>query len=103
MDAMMDDKPGAFELHSFYKLIIICSIHPVTKILQWLAAPDSSRNKNEAREKRQLDTCAWFFEGKRFRMWEEMPGFLWVKGKRKFLHFSILDLHVQHITYSGMR
>ena len=57
---------------------------PAEKIRHWLAAPDSSKNKNEARDKRQADTCAWFLEGERFRMWQENPGFLWVKGKRKF-------------------
>ena len=81
-----------------YKSIIITfSIHPVEKIRLWLAAPDSSRNQNEARDKRQVDSCAWFLEGERFRMWQENPGFLWVKGKRKLLRSSILNLHVQHL------
>jgi hypothetical protein len=66
-------------------LKIICSLYSAGKIRQWLAAPDSSGNMNEARDKRQVDTCAWFLEGKRFRMWQETPGFLWIKGKRKFL------------------
>jgi hypothetical protein len=63
----------------------------------WLSAPDSSKNKNEASDKRQVDTCAWFLEGERFRMWQENPGFLWVKGKRKFLRSSILNSHVEHL------
>ena len=46
---MIDDGLGASELHS--SLIIICSIHPADKIRHWLAAPDSSRNKNEASDK----------------------------------------------------
>ena len=79
------------------KSIIISSIHPAEKIRQWLAAPDSSTNQNEARDKRQVDTCAWFFEEERFRVWKENPGFLWVKGKRKFLHSSILNWHVKHL------
>jgi hypothetical protein len=78
-------------------LILIRSIHPADKIRLWLAAPDSSTNLNEARDKRQVDTCAWFFEGERFRVWRENSGFLWVKGKRKFFHTSILNLHVQHL------
>ena len=52
---------------------------------------------NEARDKRQVDTCAWFLEGDRFRVWKENAGFLWVKGKRKFLPSSILISHVQHL------
>ena len=94
---MKDEKLGAFEIAFFFKLIIICSIHPADKIRQWLAAVDSSRNQNEARDKRQLDTCTWFLEGERFRVWRENPGFLWVKGKRKFLRSSCLDLLVQRL------
>ena len=75
----------------------MCLIHAADKVRQWLAAPDSSRNRNEARDKRQVDTCAWFLEGDRFRVWQENPGFLWVKGKRKFLRSTILNLHVQHL------
>ena len=75
----------------------MCAIHPAKDIRTWLAAPDGSRNKNEASDKRQVDTCAWFLEGERFRMWQEKPGFLWVKGKRKFLRSSILTSHVQHL------
>ncbi|KAF8954322.1 hypothetical protein BDZ97DRAFT_490998 [Flammula alnicola] len=51
------------------------------KIYKWLSAPDSSRNRNEALDKRQADTCSWFLDGKRFRDWTENPGFLWIKGK----------------------
>jgi hypothetical protein len=97
MNTMIDDKLGAFELHSSINWIIICSIHPAKDIRTWLAAPDSSKNKNEARDKRQVDTCAWFLEGERFRMWQENPGFLWVKGKCRFLRSSVLNLHVQHL------
>ena len=60
---MIDDELGASELQFFEKLIIICSIHPADKIRHWLAAPDSSRNKNEASYKRQVHTCTWFLEG----------------------------------------
>ena len=81
----------------YNKPIITLSITPVEKIRQWLAAPDSSRNQNEARDKRQLDTCAWFLEGERFCMWLDNPGFLWVKGTRKFFCSSINNLHVHHL------
>jgi hypothetical protein len=97
LNAIKDDNLGAFELHYVYTLIIICSTHPAEKIRQWLAAPDSSKNRYEASDKRQDDTCTWFLEGERFRAWQENPGFLWVKGKRKFLRSSILNFHVQHL------
>jgi hypothetical protein len=99
---MKDDKLGAFEFLFYYDLIIICLIHAADKIRQWLAAPDSSRNQNEARDKRQVDTCAWFIEGERFRVWKETPGFLWIKGKRKFFCSSMLNFACSNI-YSGMR
>ena len=60
-------------------------------------------NKNEASDKRQFDTCAWFLEGERFRMWQENPGFLWVNGKRKFLRSSILISHVQHLQRDAVK
>jgi len=69
----------------------------VKDVRQWLAAPDSSKNRNEAHEKHQFDTCGWFLEGDQFHAWQENPGFLWVKGKRKFLCSLILSLHVQHL------
>jgi hypothetical protein len=72
-------------------------IHPAKDIRTWLAAPDSSKNKNEASDKRQVDTCAWFLEGEQFHMWQKNPGFIWVKGKRKFICSPILNLHVQHL------
>ena len=94
---IIDDKLGAFELHSSILTDNNSLFPPAEKIRQWLAAPDSSRNQNEARDKRQLDTCAWFLEGERFRMWLENPGFLWVKGKRKFFCSSIKNLHAHHL------
>ena len=93
---MIDDKLGAFELDSSTTRKTI-QFYPADKIRQWLAAPDSSRNLNEARDKRQVDTCTWFLEGERFREWQENPGFLWVKGKCKFLRSSILNLHIQYL------
>ena len=81
---IIDDKLGSSELLFYKKMIIICLIYSAKDIGTWLAAPDSSKNLNEARDKRQVDTCAWFLEGERFRTWQETPGFLWVKGKRKF-------------------
>ncbi|KDR66367.1 hypothetical protein GALMADRAFT_147954, partial [Galerina marginata CBS 339.88] len=51
------------------------------KIRKWLSPPDTSRNRNEADEIRQINTCSWFLEGERFRHWEAKPGFFWVHGK----------------------
>ncbi|KIJ93635.1 hypothetical protein K443DRAFT_12698 [Laccaria amethystina LaAM-08-1] len=60
------------------------------EIHKWLFPPDSSRNQNEARGKRQDGTCTWFLETERFLEWQENPGFLWVKGKSRLLRSSIL-------------
>ena len=87
----------------YTSILIFFSIHPAKDIRLWLAAPDSSRNQNEAHDKRQADTCAWFLEGERFRVWQENPGFLWVKGKRKLLCSSILYLHVQHLQRDAVK
>ncbi|KAF8196089.1 ectomycorrhiza-induced ankyrin-domain/NACHT-domain-containing protein [Pholiota molesta] len=51
------------------------------KIYQWLSAPDSSRNYNDARKKYQEGTCSWFLDGERFREFQEKANFLWIKGK----------------------
>ncbi|KAF8960319.1 hypothetical protein BDZ97DRAFT_1922228 [Flammula alnicola] len=65
------------------------------KIYKWLSAPDSSRNRNEALDKRQADTCSWFLDGERFHDWIETPGFLWIKGKagcgKSILCASVVD------------
>ncbi|KAF8960072.1 hypothetical protein BDZ97DRAFT_2040728 [Flammula alnicola] len=65
-------------------------------IYKWLSAPDSSRNRNEALDKRQADTCSWFLDGEQFRDWIETPGFLWIKGKagcgKSILCASIIEL-----------
>ncbi|KAF8955178.1 hypothetical protein BDZ97DRAFT_1710146 [Flammula alnicola] len=66
------------------------------KIYKWLSAPDSSRNRNEALDKRQADTCSWFLDGEQFHDWIENPGFLWIKGKGKGLdtinHICVLNI-----------
>lgn len=51
----------------------------------WLSPPDTSRNRNEASEKHQDNTCSWFLNGERFLEWQVNPGFLWVKGKGELL------------------
>ena len=36
-------------------------------------------------------------------MWQENPGFFWVKGKRKFLSSSMLNSHVQHLQRDAVK
>ena len=36
-------------------------------------------------------------------MWKENPGFLWVKGKRKFFHSLVLNWHVQHLQRDAVK
>jgi hypothetical protein len=50
-----------------------------------LAAPDPSRNYNEAREKHQENTGFWFINSPQFAEWKMKPDILlWVRGMRKF-------------------
>jgi len=50
------------------------------KVLQWLSAPDSSKNYNEARKKHQKDTCSWFLDGTWFSDLQDKADILWIKG-----------------------
>src|ERR1700733_1731155 len=43
--------------------------HPENDVYRWLAGPTSSRNFNDARERRQSDTCTWFTNGTTFSKW----------------------------------
>ena len=54
VNAIEDEKLGAFELHFSINKLIICSIHPADKIHQ--------------RDKHQVDTGDWFFKRERFRV-----------------------------------
>jgi hypothetical protein len=56
------------------------------KIRLWLSPPDTSRNLNEADDKREVNTCSWFFDEEHFLEWQANPGFLWVKGTGKLLN-----------------
>jgi hypothetical protein len=58
-----------------------CLYFIADKIYQWLSAPDSSKNYNDARKKHQKGTCSWFLDGKHFREFQEKADFLWIKGK----------------------
>ncbi|KAF9470382.1 hypothetical protein BDN70DRAFT_939763, partial [Pholiota conissans] len=55
-------------------------IKDAEQIYQWLSAPDSSQNYNEAREKYLQGTCTWFLNGSRFRGMEEKADFVWING-----------------------
>lgn len=60
----------------------LCSL--ADRVHQWLSAPDSSRNYNEAQEKHQDGTCQWFISGPQFTEWKANAGhLLWVYGIRK--------------------
>ncbi|KAH0541723.1 hypothetical protein FGG08_003815 [Glutinoglossum americanum] len=51
------------------------------KIHRWLSAPDPSLNHNEAREKRQAQTGAWFIGSKQYTNWKTNPNsFIWLHG-----------------------
>jgi hypothetical protein len=58
-----------------------CVYFTADKIYQWLSAPDSSKNYNDARKKHQEGTCSWFLDGECFREFQEKADFLWIKGK----------------------
>ena len=85
LDAIKDDTLGTFEFLFSWVFKKNSSNSPAGKIKNWLSPPDSSKNRHEADEKRQVDTCSWFLDGERFLEWQENPGFLWIKGKGKFL------------------
>ncbi len=63
---------------------IIHLIHDLVKtVIQWLSAPDTSTNRNDANKKQEKGTCSWFLESEQFLTWLESPGFIWVKGNGK--------------------
>jgi hypothetical protein len=56
------------------------------KFRGWLKDPDPSKNHNDARQKRQPTTGAWFTEGKQFAQWKKDPhSFFWIQGASKFI------------------
>ncbi|KDR72134.1 hypothetical protein GALMADRAFT_74261, partial [Galerina marginata CBS 339.88] len=67
------------------KLEIIMDDQLADRIHRWLSPPDSSKNRHEADDIREVDTCSWFLEGDQFLEWQATPGFLWITGKGKFL------------------
>ena len=93
---------GASELYPFYKLIIICSFHPARNNRKWLAAPDSSRNKNEARDKRQVDTLRLVSRRRAGSVCgKKTLGFF---GLRESVCFSLHRFWIcMFIIYNGMR
>ena len=52
-------------------------------VYKWLAAPETSKNFNDAKSKRGTDTCVWLLEKEEFDMWKNSSGIFWVKGTGK--------------------
>lgn len=51
------------------------------KVFEWLSAPDTSVNLNEALEKREEGTGIWFLQSEPFQEWKAREnGFLWLHG-----------------------
>ena len=71
---------------SYFKYIIDF-IFTVKEIYKWLSPPKESVNYNAAHAilESQPFTCQWFLNGNTFYGWLKQPGFLWIKGKCKFL------------------
>ena len=63
----------------------------VEKILEWLKAPDPSRNYNEAREKHTEGTGTWLTSGNVYKRWKASAGeFLWIHGNGEFSTYANL-------------
>lgn len=85
LDVIKDDILGTFEFLFSWRIKKNSFNSVADKINKWLSPPDSSKNRNEADEKRQVDTCSWFLNREHFLEWQTNPGFLWIKGKGKLL------------------
>ena len=72
----------------------------VKEIYKWLSPPKESINYNSAYTvlKSQPDTCLWFLNGNTYSKWLEKPGFLWIKGKCKFLSNFVNLYVVDHLS-----
>jgi hypothetical protein len=55
-------------------------------LLRWLSPPDPSINHNIACKAHHHGTAQWFFQGSIFNQWKSTGSFLWLHGKRAFLH-----------------
>ena len=75
-----DDQLGGYQLRFYVMIISNHFFIAAREVRQWLSAPDSSKNYNEARDKHQKDTCSWFLDGTWFRDLQEEAGIFWIKG-----------------------
>ena len=55
-------------------------------LLRWLSPPDPSINHNIACKAHHHGSAQWFFRGSIFNQWKSTGSFLWLHGKRAFLH-----------------
>jgi hypothetical protein len=73
----------------------------LTKIRQWLSAPDPSTNYQKAFKQRQADTGLWFLESERYTKWKtDAASPLWLYGipgcGKTVLSSTILHSVLQH-------
>jgi Cdc6-like AAA superfamily ATPase len=73
----------------------------LSKIHQWLSAPDPSVNYQKALKQRQHDTGLWFLEGEQYASWKtDAASFLWLYGipgcGKTILSSTILQNIFQH-------
>ncbi len=73
----------------------------LTKIHQWLHAPDPSTNYHKALKQRQIDTGLWFLESKRYVQWKtDAASTLWLYGipgcGKTFLSSAVIQDVLQH-------
>jgi hypothetical protein len=73
----------------------------LSKIHQWLSAPDPSANYQKALKQRQHDTGLWFLEGEQYAGWKtDAASFLWLYGipgcGKTILSSTILQNIFQH-------
>jgi len=90
----IDDKLEEVNRSSSLTFPLLRSGHPDTStgnqlrdsLLRWLSPPDPSINHNIARKAHHNGTAQWFFQGGIFNQWKTTGSFLWLHGKRAFLH-----------------
>ena len=81
--ALKTNKDDQFGSDKFQFCLIIINDHLLITaqiVLNWLSAPDSSKNYNEAREKHEKGTSSWFLDGTWFCDLQDKAGILWIKG-----------------------
>ena len=90
----IDDKLEEVNRSSYLTFPLLRSGHPDTStgnqlrdsLRQWLSPPDPSINHNIACKAHHHGSAQWFFQGSIFNQWKSTGSFLWLQGKRAFLH-----------------